>query len=88
VTPEPGPIQFERLVRAYLSERRHMEAMVVAKKAIGSLDRFFHPKFYALLAETYLDAGNTSQATNAVRAALEIDPAFAPALEIQRRLDA
>ena len=88
MTSEPGPIQFERLVREYLSESRHMEAMVVGKKAIKSLDRHFHPKFYVLLAEVYLAAGNDSQARAAVRAALEIDAAFAPALEIQRRLGA
>jgi hypothetical protein len=81
-------VSFEKLVRAYLSKRRYMEAMVVSKKALKELVRAWHPKYLTFLAEAYLGAGNTSQAKNAVRDALEIDPAFAPALEIQRRLDA
>ncbi len=58
---EVGPVQLQRLARGYLRERRHMEALVLAKKG-AKLFPSFALDFDLLLAEVYVARGDRKQA--------------------------
>lgn len=79
-----GPIQMQRQIRAYLSDGRLMEAMVLAKAAVRGLPEWL--EFRMLLAEVYVQRGAPKKAIAELEALLAIDPEFPGARPAHDRL--
>lgn len=83
--PAPSLDACERLVRDYLSKRRYMEAVVVAKKATESHPE--NPIGEVLLAEVHIAQGKRPQARAALEAVLERFPHHTKAVKLMQSLD-
>jgi predicted Zn-dependent protease len=72
------------LLRQYLSERRYMEAMVVAKKALKAAPG--DPLAVMALAEVYIAQGKPARAISLLEDLLKRLPAYSPARELLDQL--